>query len=198
RAAVLPPPLVANVDAGPRVPVVAPIVDAGVADAGVVDAGVVDAGVIDAGVIDAGVIDAGVADAGNDDDPTPIKKPKKTPTTTTAPPIEAAAPVAKVAISAEGFVVKGARSVPEGGATVLVVDDPDAPFSLRLRVVAGDEGGTLQLESTPWAIVRVDQVGQGRTPLQGVVLKPSRKTLISLQNPAGAKMDLQLTYTPVR
>ncbi len=93
--------------------------------------------------------------------------------------------------------MKGARLVPADGSATLIVDDGDAPFKLRLRVRAGASGGLLDLDTKPWAIVRVDQIGKGRSPLSDVVLDPGRKTQVSLQNPAGATMDLAVTYIPM-
>ena len=210
----------ADVDAGV---VVSAFVDAGAAvllpvvvDAGAVfvDAGIgdVDAGVLDGGVLD-GIENADVGDddkgdaavegvevaVGGDvidagsvarlvhvvDDKPKVQRPKTV-------------VVGKIAVGAEGFVVKGSRAVPADGATVLVVDNADAPFRLKLRIEGDANGGRLSLETTPWAVVRVDQVGQGRTPLQDLALASGRKTLISLQNPEGQKMDVFLTYTPSR
>jgi len=126
--------------------------------------------------------------------PPPVVDPPKQPTKR---PARLAAPaVARLVVAADGFVVKGARLVPADGSTTLVVDDADAPFKLRLKVRPGASGGTLDLETTPWAIVRVDQIGKGRSPIADVALAPGKKTQVSLQNPSGATMELAVTYIP--
>jgi serine/threonine protein kinase len=187
---------VGDVDAGSK-PVA--IVDAGaaaVADAGaaaVVDAGaVVDAAaVIDAGAVVGSVVDAGVeasADAGLVDAESK-PKPRSSPTNDV---------VARIAVAADGFVVKGPRTLGSHAPTLLVVDDREAPFKLRLRVRADGQGARVAVESDPWAIVRVDQVGRGRTPVADVVVAAGKKTLLSLQNPSGAAMDVSLTVTPTK
>jgi len=51
------------------------------------------------------------------------------------------------------------------------------------------------ITSTPWAIVRVDQVGKGRTPIANLALESGHKHLISLKNPTGAAMDISVTWT---
>jgi serine/threonine protein kinase len=120
-----------------------------------------------------------------------------TPKVTKRPGKVAGPAIARLVVAADGFVVKGARLVPADGSATLIVDDGDAPFKLRLRVRAGASGGLLDLDTKPWAIVRVDQIGKGRSPLSDVVLDPGRKTQVSLQNPAGATMDLAVTYIPM-
>jgi serine/threonine-protein kinase len=207
-------PVLPTVDAGTAAPAAAPavapavapvVVDAGGAATVVVDAGtpapVVVPGVVDAGiaatvVVDAGtaatvvapvVVDAGVAAVTQ----TPLVKPVK------LAPVEADV-VARVAVSADGFVVKGPRVLGSRLPTVLVVDDRQAPFQLRLKLRAGDGGAQLGIESEPWAIVRVDQVGRGRTPVANVAVSFGKKTLLSLQNPGGASMEVSLTLSPAR
>ena len=211
---------------GPTTPVdavVVAVVDAGAAEG---PEGAGDAGLLDVKAdVDAGV-DAGVAldvDPDTSPDGTPekgpggkrkaprsVKPPKDTGGTKAGPDVDVekekekekekpeVAIVGRIAVSAEGFVVKGARSIRQGGATTLVIDDDDAPFRLRLTVKAVGDAGVLELQSEPWAIVRVGNVGQGRTPLKGLALDARRKTLISLQNPTGARMDVSVTFTPVR
>ena len=198
-----------------------------VADAGVVvaDAGVVvaDAAVVvaDAGVVvaDAGVVvaDAGVVETGKA--PVIVKQPRvdaKTNARVGAAKTDARADanteaktdvktvaakvtiVGKLAVAADGYVVKGNRAVTADGITTLTINDDDAPFQVTLKVQATAAGAALiSLDSTPWGIVRVDQVGRGKTPLNGLDVNAGRKILISLQNPAGPKMDISLTYSPV-
>ncbi len=178
--------------------VVAPVVPV------VVDAGVVVVAVpvvVDAGVVVAEVVaDAGLADElpAGVEEPVPTKSKKPPLTTTKKPPLATtveAEIVGKVAVSAEGFVVKGGRNVPAKGAAVLVVDDKEAPFKLKLKVSVDDGGAPLlSLESDPWAIVRVDSVGKGKTPVSAVALTPGKKTQLSLQNPSGAAMDVSVTF----
>lgn len=181
--------VVAVADAGAAVVAVADAGVAAAADAGAVDVVAVD---VDAGVVDE-VADADV-DAGASKKKPPLPPKKKPPVA----PTETAEVLGKVAITAEGFVVKGSRSVTSKGA-VLVVDDADAPFKLRLRVSANDGGGgLLSLECDPWAIVRVDQVGKGKTPVRDVALVAGKKTQLSLSSPTGATMDVAITYAETR
>ncbi len=129
--------------------------------------------------------------------PPPVVEPTPKVTPPTKKPGKTAAPaVARLVVAADGFVVKGARQVTADGTTTLVVDDADAPFKLRLKVRATASGGRLDLETTPWAIVRVDQIGKGRSPIADVALTPGKKTQVSLQNPSGAAMELAVTYIP--
>jgi serine/threonine protein kinase len=121
----------------------------------------------------------------------PVVEPPADPSTTKHRPL-AARTVGRITIGADGFVVKGPRTIVDGGAAVLVVDDKDAPFAVKLRVGAD---GQVALTSTPWAIVRVDQVGKGRTPIANLTLTSGHKHLISLQNPNGAAMDLSVSWT---
>jgi len=204
-----PPPL-ALADAG----IVA--VDAGVNVVAVVAVDGVDGGVADDGVDDGALIEPDVEPDIEPDAPEPGKPrrpvvgkrpktdPKADPKPATDPkpdpktqPVKAAV-VGKLAVAADGFVVKGSRTVTADGVTVLTVDDSDAPFQITLKVrEAGPGEIQVSLDATPWGIVRVDQVGRGKTPVTGLVLKAGRKSLISLQNPSGPKMDIALTYSPV-
>jgi len=170
-------------DAGP------PVVDSG--DVAVADAGVLSGAV---GVVSV-VADVGVDVTGPDGAGTPTTRPTK-PTR----PVNANAGniVARIAMAADGFVVKGPRTLGSKGATVLVVDDRQAPFKLRLKVRSADGSARIAVDSEPWAIVRVDQVGRGRTPVDNIAVPYGKKTLLSLQNPAGAAMEISLTLTPQR
>ena len=219
RPATLPSKPVQAADAG------VVVADAGVvvADAGVVvaDAGVVDAGVVDAGVVDAGVVGTGKApvivkqprvdaktnarvvatktdakaDAKADAKTVAAKTDAKTDAKTVAAKVKI---VGKLAVAADGYVVKGNRTVTADGITTLTINDDDAPFQVILKLQATASGAALiALDSTPWGIVRVDQVGRGKTPLSGLDVKAGRKMLISLQNPSGPQMNISLTYSPV-
>jgi serine/threonine protein kinase len=175
----------AVVDAGAGT---AAVVDAGAVTAAVVDAGAVTAAVVDAGAVTAAVVDAGVVDAAGAV-PEPRPRPRLQQPATDV--------VARLAVSADGFVVKGPRTLGSQTPTLLVVDDRQAPFKVRLRVRADRAGGArIAIDTDPWAIVRVDQVGRGRTPVADVAVAAGKKTLFSLQNPTGAAMDISLTVTP--
>jgi serine/threonine-protein kinase len=167
-------------DAGPP-----PAVDAGV----VVAAPSIGAGAVDTDA--ANPADAGVSRV-ESPRPSPRDPPRRDPL-----PVDV---VARIAVTnSNGFVVKGPRTVGQRQPTLLVVDDRDAPFKLRLRLRANEAGEVrLAVESEPWGILRVDQVGRGRTPVNDVAVSPGRKTVLSLQNPAGAAMELALTVTPVK
>jgi serine/threonine-protein kinase len=129
--------------------------------------------------------------------PLPPRKPPTDPKKPDPPPVEVVDIAGKVAITAEGFVVRGSRTVAEGGSTTLIVDDPQAPFKVTIKVKAQAGGGaTLSVSTSPWAIVRIDQVGKGKTPLLDMPLAGGKKALISLQNPTGPKMDVSVTFAP--
>jgi serine/threonine-protein kinase len=125
--------------------------------------------------------------------PVKVKRPKVKGKNTKVDKAPAPPPVARVVVAADGFVVKGSRSIAENGSTTLLVDDADAPFAVKIRVKHDEQGAVANVSSTPWAIVRVDQMGKGRTPLNGMRLDMGKKLLISLQNPSGAQMDIDLT-----
>jgi hypothetical protein len=103
--------------------------------------------------------------------------------------------VARIVVGADGFVVKGPRVLGAKQTTTLVVDDRDAPFKLKLRLRADGASARVAVESDPWGIVRVDQVGRGKTPVADVVVPFGKKTLLSLQAPGGRAMDVTLTLT---
>ncbi|MDP2340041.1 MAG: serine/threonine-protein kinase [Deltaproteobacteria bacterium] len=184
------------------VPVVEPVVEPVVV---VVDAGV-------AAQQDLPIADAGVAVAVVDAEPDPvIRKVERKPKDRDKQPVDKIEKVekvekvekiekvvdvvGKVAVSAEGFVIKGPRTVGLKSPAVLVVDDADAPFKLKMRISVNDAGvPSLSIESEPWAIVRVDQVGRGKTPVTSVVLVPGKKTSLALSNPSGAQMDVAVTF----
>lgn len=208
---VVPPPAVvlkAAPDAGTAVAVVEAIVDAGptatvvVAVAESLDAGVApDDGATevepDSGT-EPGKPKRPVVGKRPKSDPKADPKPDTDPKTDPKPQPAKAVVVGKLAVAADGFVVKGSRTVTADGVTVLTVDDGDAPFQITLKVrEAGPGEIQVSLEATPWGIVRIDQVGRGKTPVTGLVLQAGRKSLISLQNPSGPKMDIALTYSPV-
>ena len=74
---------------------------------------------------------------------------------------------------------------------VLIVDDREAPFKLKLSIFVDNNGAPhLSVDSKPWAVVRVDQMGLGKTPIPGIDLVSGRKIAVALSNPSGAQMDL--------
>jgi eukaryotic-like serine/threonine-protein kinase len=168
-------------------------------------------------VVDAGsgpaIIDA-VALVQNDNPIEPAQKPKvannnnnnnnnkgksKTPPVPDAakPADEGESSVARVTVSADGFVIKGSRQVRATGTTRLVVDDAEAPFATTMTVQWNDGKPTLGLMTTPWAIAIIDGVGKGKTPLSSIGLVPGKKTRVVLRHPDGKTMDLSiLVATP--
>jgi len=101
--------------------------------------------------------------------------------------------VATVSVTSEGFAVKGSRKVYAGEATVLVIDKSDgAPFGVRFKV---RENG-FDVDTDPWAIVRVDGLGKGKTPQKAVALPPDRAVSVELVNPAAGKMVVTLKLSP--
>jgi serine/threonine-protein kinase len=108
--------------------------------------------------------------------------------------------VANLTVISEGYLVRGARKVYAGEAALLSVDkDQGEPFSAKLKVRIDDAGNaTLDVDSDPWAIVRVDGPGKGRTPLKSIALPAGRGADIELANPTAGKMTLTLKVTPAR
>ncbi len=211
-------------DAGPSV---APTTDAGTAALVAVDAGAGAAGDAGAAAIvtrdggatveeaaavaaDGGTVEAVRADAGDGGDGLvpiadagPAELEPSRPVTMKIPRMPAVGDaandiVARIAVAADGFVVKGPRTLGSRLPSVLVVDDRQAPFKLRLKLRNTADGARVSIDSEPWAIVRVDQIGRGRTPVVDVPVAAGKKVLLSLQNPGGAVMEVSLTLTPTR
>ncbi len=100
--------------------------------------------------------------------------------------------VASVSVTSEGYAVRGGRKIYEGEATTLSINHDDgAPFTVRFKVRAD----SFDVDSEPWAIVRVNGLGKGRTPQRGLPLG-TRRAQIELVNPAGGKMTVSLKLTP--
>ena len=182
------------------------VLDAGMATATLPDLPmmpVTDAGSVN-DVGDAGVLDPHTAiDPDQPSDSERTNKPNKPikPIKPIKPNIQAQAPdipeeiVGRVAVSAEGFVVKGRRTVGRTAPAVLIVDDREAPFKLKLSIFVDNNGAPhLSVDSKPWAVVRVDQMGLGKTPIPGIDLVSGRKIAVALSNPSGAQMDLTVTF----
>ncbi|MBI1948858.1 MAG: protein kinase [Deltaproteobacteria bacterium] len=101
-----------------------------------------------------------------------------------------------VAISAEGFAVKGRRKVVQGESSVLAISG--GPFELRLSVKAStSDAAVLVVESEPWALVQVDSMGRGRTPLGGIALPGGKRVTLTLKSPKVPQaMTVSVTWTP--
>jgi hypothetical protein len=137
---------------------------------------------------DAGPI--AVADAGVSKQPDPKKRPTPRPK---EPPKELVETAPKevagtLLVTTEGYLVKGNKKLPKAGSTTLRIDG--APFALTLKVTDG-EPVTVQLQSEPWAVVTVDNVGKGRTP-QTFTLTKGKRTAIALKNPAQPTMTISV------
>jgi hypothetical protein len=74
--------------------------------------------------------------------------------------------------------------------STFTIDDADAPFVVKATVRWQQGQPLLGLTTTPWAIVLVDGVGRGKTPLNQVELVVGKKHRLVLRNPAGAAMEL--------
>lgn len=109
----------------------------------------------------------------------------------------AAAPVlGSVAVSGEGLTIKGRRKVTQGELSTLAVSG--GPFELRLSVRANTgDTAVLTVESEPWALVQVDSMGRGKTPLGGIALPPGKRVVLTLKSPkAPQPMNVSVTWTP--
>jgi eukaryotic-like serine/threonine-protein kinase len=133
-------------------------------------------------------------------EPTPVvAPPTPTPTPTPVPVVDTTRPkpdavAATIKVIAGPYTVKGRRTVVDGKATVLTVGGADAPFQAKLRVLMQGSNVTLSVDSEPWAIVRVDDIGKGKTPIN--VPLTSLKATLKLQNPAVSPMDITVIVTP--
>jgi eukaryotic-like serine/threonine-protein kinase len=137
---------------------------------------------------DAGPIAA--ADAGVSKQPEPKKRPTPRPKEPQKELVEAAPKevAGTLLVTTEGYLVKGNKKLPKAGSTTLRIDG--APFALTLKATDGDTV-TVQLQSEPWAIVTVDNVGKGRTP-QTFTLTKGKRTAIALKNPAQPTMTISV------
>ena len=72
------------------------------------------------------------------------------------------------------------------------------PFELRLSVQAdGADSAQLTVESTPWALVQVDSMGKGRTPLGHLALPAHKRVQLTLKSPKEPQpMVVSVTWTP--
>lgn len=104
-------------------------------------------------------------------------------------------PIAGVlVVQSEGYQVRGSREIPLAGSTVLSIVDKSAPFRLSARVRADAEGRvTFDVDTDPWAIVVLNGLGQGRTPLRGLALPSNGPARLELKNPQGARMTFSLS-----
>ena len=68
-------------------------------------------------------------------------------------------------------------------------------MAVRLRVEAKDGQLSVRVGSEPWAIVRMNNVGKGRTPLALRVPQGGRLKLV-LKSPKAGEMKLTLGYAP--
>jgi serine/threonine protein kinase len=108
--------------------------------------------------------------------------------------VEAKKPLAgTLLVTSEGYQVRGNRKLAVGDSTVLTIADAEAPYQLKLRARADAEGNvTFDVESEPWAIVRVDGVGKGRSPQRAIALPAGRRIELELTNPKAGLMKLTL------
>ena len=148
---------------------------------------------------------ADVLPAADDDAPPPTDAPASSPAAapppSTAPAKPAAAkkqaPPAKRVDRVVGVlaVVGGPRVKVVEGATRLVTI-PGA-ITVALRVAGDGERARVVVDAEPWAVLRVDNVGRGRTPISDVVVPAGRKVDLSLSSPrADGAVSLSLTYRP--
>jgi serine/threonine protein kinase len=112
-------------------------------------------------------------------------------------PAAASGPSVKLALRVSGGYVLAGRGV-SGDSASLSVDDtrkfkltPPESGGLTVSVTATptESGVELSITSEPWAIVRVDNLGRGRTP-QRVVVKRGDRAEIFLKSPAGGEVGL--------
>ncbi|MCC7070118.1 MAG: serine/threonine protein kinase [Deltaproteobacteria bacterium] len=101
-----------------------------------------------------------------------------------------------VSVAADGLSVKGRRKVVQGEVSVIGVTG--GPFEVRLAVRAADSGGaTMVVESEPWAIVQVDSMGRGRTPVRDLALAAGKRVTLTFKSPkVPQSMSVSVTWTP--
>lgn len=121
-------------------------------------------------------------------DPIPRDPPPKEPTKEP----EARALAGTLLVTTEGYLVKGNRKLAQGGSTTLRIEG--GPFAVTLKVQHG-EPTTVTVQSEPWAIVTVDNVGRGRTP-QPVTLAPGTRVSVTLKSPGASPMTLGMQLAP--
>ena len=105
--------------------------------------------------------------------------------------------LATLLVTSEGYAVKGGRKVYAGEPTTLTIDKADgAPFTVKLRVRVDEAGnGTVDVDADPWAIVRIDGVGKGKSPQRALPLwsaTSARSAQIELTSPTAGKMAVSL------
>jgi eukaryotic-like serine/threonine-protein kinase len=114
-----------------------------------------------------------------------------------AAPAERPPLAGSLVVQSDGYAVRGSRDLPLGGSTTLSITDKDAPYRLTVRVRADASGkASFEVETEPWAILQVNGLGKGRTPLRGLPLAPSETARLELKNPAGQRMSFALTLRP--
>jgi len=130
--------------------------------------------------------------------------PNKTPTTT-AKPVEKTVPVVvesgprvKLAVrvgggyTLEGRGVSGdsaTLSVESGARRFKVVPPAGSGITVSVEATATDDGLQLSVTSEPWAIVRVGNIGRGRTPQRIDIARGDRAEII-LKSPSGGEVTL--------
>jgi len=122
---------------------------------------------------------------------------KATTTTTTTEP-EVTGPKAKLSVRVSGGYALGGKGV-SGGAGTITVDgggrrfkvnaSDGAGLAVTVDAVATESGVALSVSSEPWAIVRVDSLGKGRTP-QRIVVSNGERAEIMLKSPSGGEVSL--------
>jgi len=111
---------------------------------------------------------------------------------------EVTGPKAKLSVRVSGGYALGGKGL-SGGAGTITVDgggrrfkvtsSDGAGLTVAVDAVASESGVALSVSSEPWAIVRVDSLGKGRTP-QRIVVANGERAEIMLKSPTGGEVSL--------
>lgn len=111
---------------------------------------------------------------------------------------EVTGPKAKLSVRVSSGYALGGKGVSGGSATVTVdgsgrrfkvTSSDGAGLVVSVDATATESGVALSVSSEPWAIVRVDSLGRGRTP-QKVVVANGARAEIMLKSPSGGEVTL--------
>ena len=80
-------------------------------------------------------------------------------------------------------------------ARTFVVKAADGPLVARFVVNADDSGADVTVKATPFAIVRVNNLGKGRTPLK-LRLKKNEAARVLLKSPRGGEVEATIRFRP--
>ena len=83
----------------------------------------------------------------------------------------------------------------EGEARTVRIGGQGAPFEVTLKVKLRPGGVLVTVDSSPWSVVRVDNIGRGRTPVSGLSLDSGARARVDLKSPEVSEpMQITLRY----